>query len=98
MTHTPGPWAQPERLESDVFDPRLGHRTESEDHLTIHLKDGDEVTGDDFILVHGPNQEANARLASAAPDMLAALHDLLTRPTDGAARERARAAIAKAEG
>lgn len=31
-------------------------------------------------------------------DLLEALHDLLTRPNDGAARERARAAIAKATG
>jgi hypothetical protein len=39
---------------------------------------------------------ANANLIAAAPDLLEALHDLLARPTDGAARERARAAVAKA--
>lgn len=37
-------------------------------------------------------------LAEQRAELLAALHDLLTRPTDGAARVRARAAIAKAEG
>jgi hypothetical protein len=46
--------------------------------------------------------EANAKRIALAlechDDMLEALHDLLTRPTDGAARERARAAIAKARG
>lgn len=44
------------------------------------------------------NHEANARLIAAAPDLLEALHDLLTRPTDPAVRERARKAVAKAEG
>lgn len=46
----------------------------------------------------GDEQVANTILIAAAPDMFEALHDLLTRPTDGAARERARAALAKARG
>lgn len=41
---------------------------------------------------------ANANVVAAAWEMMEALKDLLTRPTDSAARVRARAAIAKAEG
>ncbi len=38
------------------------------------------------------------QLAEQRKDFLEALHDLLTRPTDGSARVRARAVVAKAEG
>jgi len=39
-----------------------------------------------------------AHAVNCHDDLVEALHDLLTRPTDGAARVRARAALAKACG
>lgn len=47
---------------------------------------------------YGPQQEANARLIAAAPDLLEALQMLLEFPNTGPATTTARAAIAKSTG
>jgi len=52
---------------------------------------------------YGPQQEANARLIAAAPDLLEALKDMvdlveLLCPFDGPQQRKARAAIARATG
>lgn len=70
---SPGPWADPERPERDVFEPHNGHTTTPEDYLAIHIGEGNELEGENYITVHGPNQEANAKLVAAAPEMLEAL-------------------------
>lgn len=67
-----------------------------EAHNAIAKSIGDGSWGEWEITTH--EIEIADPLRDAAPDMLAALHDLLTRPTDGAARQRARDAITKAEG
>ena len=70
---SPGPWADPERPERDVFEPHNGHTTTPEDYLAIHIGEGNELEGENYITVHGPNQEANARLVASAPEMLSML-------------------------
>jgi hypothetical protein len=91
MKHTPGPWGY------------FCHHTEGSWHIganpTTYAK------GDPTIANLGQigDQEANARLIAAAPEMLEALRGLLSETEDGIAtcpltRIRARAAIAKAEG
>lgn len=89
--HTKGPWTV------GVRSPQGGSRGETWDIFELG----------DVLVFPAPGQAgpvaivagiANARMIAAAPDMLDALHDLLTRPTDGAARQRARDVIAKVEG
>lgn len=95
MTHTPGPW---EANDTDGEHHAIVSPTdESPDHFTV--------------ICIGPNaatENANARLISAAPDLLAALEDcvgildhlLRLSPVHGYRRDiaAARAAIAKAKG
>jgi hypothetical protein len=104
MTHTPGPWLR----ESEI-------NSEGSDWILV-TKDYAEIVDlrlDDGLVVSEQEQEANARLIAAAPELLAALRFVLptlenaarhgTIDADGvnleleAAREVAEA-IAKAEG
>ena len=95
--HTPGPWrpvnSHPQNACIYVQD--------DDGHEVATLYGGQDVGAaqdGDGVWSAQPIRDANAHLIAAAPDMLEALHDLLTRPTDGAARVRARAAISKATG
>lgn len=98
-SHTPGPWKA-------VYQPNTPCLVES---------DGERVAWIDFWKGKTPRdpnhkprleQEANARLIAAAPELLEALQELLDpargmvtiTPCKAAAFERARAAIAKAKG
>lgn len=91
MTHTPGPWRVDKRGEVSVQGP---------DSFMV---------ADCEILSIRPNAptgercRANARLIAAAPDMLAALRDIVLFceehiPRTSRAITRARSAISKAEG
>lgn len=84
-THTPGPW--------EALNRGYKHHVTSQD------------AGAFYAEICGPHHEANARLIAAAPDLLAALQicakelrkissNVLMNP----AYQKARAAIAKAEG
>lgn len=89
IQHSAGPWhADPKAPEDSYFE-----------DVNILRPNGLAVA----VAVHNGNispdeVKANAFVLAAAPEMREALHDLLTRPTDGAARLRARAALAKADG
>lgn len=85
-TFTAEPW-QAERGFTDAFSHTTGHYTVNDQFITIYCgeeaidSNGDEPI--DLIEVHGPNQEANARLVEAAPVMfkaVAGLPDLLDQP------------------
>lgn len=91
--HTPGPWTltHPGRLLFVI------------DAGPIHIADAfakvDGGTSERYVLQ--PEAEANARLIAAAPELLAALRDLMKSCENWAPtidRSRAREAIAKAEG
>ena len=81
--HTPGPWWYQEK--SDAY--------------THIIRAGESRYLGSFSQSDNPEVEANARLAAAAPDLLAALkridHDWDGEPED---MQEAREAIAKAEG
>lgn len=91
--HTPGPWS----VEID-------HQTETPEFIRAYHK------GEMFDIASLSDEtediKANARLIAAAPDLLAALDDLLSYlegydhdyPEAAPKFDRARAAIAKAEG
>jgi len=95
MTHTPGPWLR----ESEI-------NSEGSDWILV-TKDYAEIVDlrlDDGLVVSEQEQEANARLIAAAPEMLNALRGVAERwdkddeaddPVLGAV---IRSAIAKAEG
>jgi hypothetical protein len=86
MKHTPGPWKATADPYSDVVVDAAG----------VEL----------CVMVGSGPQADNARLIAAAPELLEALRDLVQLEADGRAEsesaieywERARAAIAKAEG
>lgn len=88
MSHTPGPW-EISKLATPDYAPEFA----------IYAGPGPKVA----IVTHG-NSEANAKLIAAAPDLLAALQDLMTPAIERnpnlwhEARTKARAAIAKATG
>jgi hypothetical protein len=82
--HTPGPW-----------------KVESRGYKYIVSKSGDgyitrDVCRMDASTMAAFAQEANARLITAAPDLLEALRDMVDHG-DATAFAKARAAIAKAE-
>ena len=100
--HTPGPWVvgepHPTNACAYVRDDK-GHEV-----ATLYFCSVGGPIGDDGIWPEHPNRDANARLIAAAPDMLEALRSLV-RDNAGVTheylhiiREKARAAIAKAEG
>lgn len=97
--HTPGPWIG---AGPSFGDPLPRYTTEI---VTEWEGEGGEVLAIcELPLHHHDNEnEANARLIAAAPDLLKALRDLLAEADDVIAtcpltRAAARAAIAKAEG
>ena len=92
-THTPGPWFTTDNKRAPLFI----SEAHGEDIATVHDRG---TAGTDV---------ANARLIAAAPDLLAALRDLLaycdntvpyfrTNSAEAAIAAQADAAIAKAEG
>ena len=87
--HTPGPWTTGHPSPWGAADENRGCLSRGE-YIVFPLPEDDEI-------------EANARLIAAAPDLLAALRDLVdwtshdTR-TWGECVEAARQAITKAEG
>lgn len=97
--HTPGPWSVPHMARDEVgcncayvlAEPYMGSI------CTISISDGKTIR--DFGNDCPPLDEAkaNARLIAAAPDLLAALIDLVEGHSIGGAK-RGRAAIAKATG
>ena len=94
VSPTPGPW-----VENALHD-GLGWRVESD--AAGYPNDGWCVCSE----LIGPDAAANARLVAAAPELLAALEDILVHPrTDDrsivfmpSSVAKARAAIAKAKG
>ena len=88
MSHTPGPWR--------TFDTAYGAvhivKRASDSHMT------------DVVVINrerNENAAADARLIAAAPDLLAALREMMSAMDDGSDEPTlvdARAAIAKAEG
>lgn len=94
--HTPGPWL-PSRFGSQVLT--------GDSWSTICTIPGpakwEDQRGDYEQEYEWQNQEANARLIAAAPDLLEALRDVIDCVMGGIAPrtawEKARAAIAKAE-
>jgi hypothetical protein len=96
--HTPGPWEAVKPLWPDPY--RVRHIVDADRHLIARV---------DFANAHQSENEAiaNARLIAAAPDLLAALKDILEAGSMQHVRadldsadiwERARGAIVKAEG
>jgi hypothetical protein len=94
MTHTPGPWNIWYKGEKDI--PAIANNYANTGHAT------------DICTVDGENQDANAHLIAAAPELLEACEaalevtDSILVPALGTAglqlAERLRAAIAKARG
>ena len=85
MSHTPGPWS--------------AHAHESTDTYTIHVAGR---SWESWAVAHVgdcTDDEANARLIAAAPDLLEALKNVIRGvPDTWDGVIKARAAIAKAEG
>jgi hypothetical protein len=98
VKHTPGPWIEKEWTECLTIFPHKGNEDEPGYPLaTVHKDPKHGFTAD--------RARANARLIAAAPDLLAALENLLNpiekgwKVDDMTVRiEEARAAIAKARG
>ena len=100
--HTPGPWAF---SRWDEFGGRRFYVSQADGApYTPHFSDVAALIAETVVDERASIQEANARLIAAAPDLLAALKELLDvsasplyRPATKADAERhARAAIAKA--
>jgi hypothetical protein len=95
--HTPGPWSQ---IPQSTGGPIIAHKYETGNQLNpIGLRlVGLTMARKDSL----KEDEANARLMAAAPDLLSALRMVLDDPSslDGRPRtyEAVRAAIKKAEG
>jgi hypothetical protein len=90
VKHTPGPWK--------VYTAKNGGKI-----IGIGDAEGGGVTDPNFALWRaGKEQQANARLIAAAPDLLAALEGMMALLDAGSLYEpqayAARAAIAKARG
>ena len=82
-THTPGPWTV-----SEDQAPNMGACIDAVNGVLIAEASGDNEE----------NQAANARIISAAPDLLAALESLTHPRADDSDIDMAREAIAKARG
>ena len=100
--HSRGPWEWDVEYR-DAYTHSGGHYSARASYTSVFMDEGNDFDGENRAEVHGPNQEANARLIAAAPDLLAELKHLLeaylvTYGEDCPAVERTRAAIAKAEG
>jgi hypothetical protein len=97
MKHTPGPW----RWEWDSLGIQIYSQGETEGSIaTVH----EDIEAQLGVGDNDNMGEANARLIAAAPEMYAALKDLMEFPkscghefTCSCPEQKARAAIAKAE-
>ncbi len=104
--HTPGPWKVLYDQDEDGAIAYIGRETgqfHAPQHVARILGWGADYTGD-------AEQQANARLIAAAPDLFDALHDLSqtfdamcalaksSGPNFDALRAKVRAALARAEG
>ena len=92
--HTKGPWVARQIGGSHVSIEKVSNGIRSVIAETCYFKLADE---------HGGEYSANARLISAAPELLAALKELcadkyLADPINADRMKNARAAISKAEG
>jgi hypothetical protein len=88
--HTPGPWGISGKEERDLGTLSPGF---------LEISSAHDVCWIAKVQIHTPEGEANARLIAAAPELLEALKAVVAiadRSTDEF--DRARAAIAKAEG
>ena len=91
MAHTPGPW-----VVGPIDDTAVTHLGKDGIRYEVAAVDGDYNDPDEW-----PIMEANARLIAAAPDLLAALKEMVRMCDafgDTDYRVKAIAAIAKAEG
>lgn len=97
FTQTPGPWIAHKYPTKRGY----GFVIQSEEHRGISIASLSPGISTDRI---EPIAEANARLIAAAPDLLAALEELLESQRgdwplrQAEAKQQARAAIAKAKG
>ena len=94
--HTPGPWATD---EADHDEPYQDIKIKAGKHRTVCTVWIDDAPVRDF----NAEQDANARLIAAAPELLEALKELMVAADRVSAEPvtwlgKARAAIAKAEG
>ena len=109
MNYTPGPWEAAD-LDRELFPhvfigPELLY-SDGSGRFRAMIIVNDGPTPEDVAAGHGYGStletcRANARLIAAAPDLLEALKECLScefAVTDKAAIEKARSAIAKAEG
>ena len=100
--HTPGPWDR--RIEYNLLKDEIGVRGKAICSTWVRRFDG--TLTDERRIVRDPEGEANARLISAAPDLLSELQSIVARidaeggsPTFHARDlDGARAAIKKAIG
>jgi hypothetical protein len=94
QAHTPGPWLQSHRQIPDGMYSTEVYAKDGETIATIHWY---PVKTDDGWIT---SRDGNARLIAAAPDMLAALQDIVRRNEiqHWFNLDLARAAIAKATG
>ena len=105
LTHTPGPWeVHPFLTPNEDEDPMMVYAVSAGDLVTrfANVPMDDEGNYDELELeaIHSEN-EANARLIAAAPELLEALKNLLIYDTSelpGDFIEAAKGAIALAEG
>lgn len=109
--HTPGPWEISESAriydDSPAIVWRDPDRGPDKTIATIHADDTKEIADGAIVESLSPEQEANARVIAAAPDLLSVVEALAAavgqggRPSPArvvALGEAARAAIAKARG
>lgn len=87
MTHTPGPW----RIET-------GGGSDPTSHVYADDPNGCAADGDLVTIADLIENEANARLIAAAPDLLAACKKMRQIASAQFGLNEANAAIAKAEG
>jgi len=98
---TPGPWGI-DRGFRDAGTAPGPHYTIPDGFLTVYMGDAEDDYADaDYATVHGRNQEANANLIAAAPDLLEACIEAekyIADTTPDGLGDMLRVAIAKAEG
>ncbi len=94
VSHTPGPWTVETQPSDTGLDYITGHITSP-----LHTYCGNRVERADSITAPSSMTRADARLIAAAPDLLAALRELVEMVRgESLAKDTAIAAIARAEG